>query len=206
MAPLGGWGTLRYSANAAFMMTIIAKQSTDSGVKSSALDFAKTQVGYFAGSSGRSFIVGYGTNPPAQPHHRAASCPDRPAPCGQAQFSAAGGSRVGRVSGDSPAGTALHGAQRGSPGPALCPQAPTPRCSTGRSSAAPPAPTTPTRTRAATSRPMRLHWIITLGLPARSRGSSRLRPRPPRRRLGRGSGPLPRKLLWPSQPPQSTLL
>lgn len=27
-------------------------------------------------------MVGYGNNPPKQAHHSAASCPDRPAPCG----------------------------------------------------------------------------------------------------------------------------
>ena len=26
-------------------------------------------------------MVGYGNNPPTRPHHRAASCPNRPAPC-----------------------------------------------------------------------------------------------------------------------------
>lgn len=26
-------------------------------------------------------MVGYGNNPPTRPHHRAASCPDRPASC-----------------------------------------------------------------------------------------------------------------------------
>lgn len=31
--------------------------------------------------SRRSFVVGYGTNPPLRAHHRAASCPDRPAAC-----------------------------------------------------------------------------------------------------------------------------
>lgn len=27
-------------------------------------------------------MVGYGKNPPTQPYHAAASCPNRPAPCG----------------------------------------------------------------------------------------------------------------------------
>ena len=36
-------------------------------------------------------MVGYGTNPPTQPHHRAASCPDRPASCTyDSAFNAAG--------------------------------------------------------------------------------------------------------------------
>lgn len=31
-------------------------------------------------------MVGFGTNPPTRAHHRAASCPDRPAPCTHAAF------------------------------------------------------------------------------------------------------------------------
>lgn len=35
----------------------------------------KKQLGYILGNTGRSFVVGYGTNPPQRPHHRASSCP-----------------------------------------------------------------------------------------------------------------------------------
>jgi hypothetical protein len=35
----------------------------------------------------RSFVVGYGTNPPQRVHHRAASCPNPPAPCDYRYFS-----------------------------------------------------------------------------------------------------------------------
>jgi hypothetical protein len=35
----------------------------------------KQQLGYILGDAGRSFVVGYGVNPPTQPHHRASSCP-----------------------------------------------------------------------------------------------------------------------------------
>lgn len=35
-------------------------------------------------------MVGYGVNPPKQPHHRAASCPNRPAACGYEALSAPG--------------------------------------------------------------------------------------------------------------------
>lgn len=35
----------------------------------------KQQLGYILGDTGRSFVVGYGTSPPTQPHHRASSCP-----------------------------------------------------------------------------------------------------------------------------------
>lgn len=34
--------------------------------------FAKNQIGYALGDTGRSFVVGVGTNPPVRPHHRGA--------------------------------------------------------------------------------------------------------------------------------------
>lgn len=34
----------------------------------------KQQLGYILGDT-RSFVVGYGVNPPTQPHHRSSSCP-----------------------------------------------------------------------------------------------------------------------------------
>ncbi|KDD72847.1 glycosyl hydrolase [Helicosporidium sp. ATCC 50920] len=86
VAPLGGWGTLRYALNAAFAFVLDAKYATDSERRAESLAFAKKQLDYALGSSGRSFVVGYGTRPPVQPHHRSASCPDLPAPCGWDQF------------------------------------------------------------------------------------------------------------------------
>lgn len=44
--------------------------------------FAKSQIDYMLGSTGKSFVVGYGTNYPTRPHHAASSCPDLPTPCG----------------------------------------------------------------------------------------------------------------------------
>lgn len=32
--------------------------------------FFKTQIDYILGDSGRSFVVGFGKNPPTHPHHR----------------------------------------------------------------------------------------------------------------------------------------
>ena len=81
IAPLGGWGILRHATSAAFASLLYAKCETDSSKRSAAIQFAKSQVDYALGSGGRSFVVGYGNNPPTHPHHRAASCPDRPAPC-----------------------------------------------------------------------------------------------------------------------------
>jgi hypothetical protein len=41
------------------------------------------------GATGRSFVVGYGPNPPRRPHHRAASCPDLGEECGSQYLSTA---------------------------------------------------------------------------------------------------------------------
>lgn len=38
------------------------------------------------GSTGRSFVVGFGNNPPLRPHHAAASCPLAPATCDWSNF------------------------------------------------------------------------------------------------------------------------
>ncbi|KAL4443449.1 hypothetical protein ABPG75_011186 [Micractinium tetrahymenae] len=80
---LGGWGNLRYSANAAFMMVLHAKSTGNATMRAACLDWAEGQIQYMLGLKGstRSFVVGYGTSPPVRAHHRAASCPDRPAVC-----------------------------------------------------------------------------------------------------------------------------
>jgi hypothetical protein len=38
------------------------------------VDFAQSQMDYCLGKTGRSFVVGYGVNPPTHCHHRGASC------------------------------------------------------------------------------------------------------------------------------------
>lgn len=48
------------------------------------------QMRQLLGDAGRSYVVGFGVNPPQRPHHRGASCPNLPAPCGQAQFNSPG--------------------------------------------------------------------------------------------------------------------
>ena len=91
---LGGWGNLRYSGNAAFMMTLAARQAPQgSAARAAALRWATGQVGYILGSSGRSFVCGFGHNPPVRPHHAASSCKDRPAPCTWDDFDAPGAGR-----------------------------------------------------------------------------------------------------------------
>ena len=57
------------AANSAFIALVAAKH----GVRVSAgRTFAQSQIDYMLGSSGRSYVVGYGNNPPQRPHHRSA--------------------------------------------------------------------------------------------------------------------------------------
>lgn len=96
------WGPNRYSANTAFLALVAA----DQGVKSSAFrEFAKKQIHYMLGDSGRSFVVGFGTNPPVRPHHRSSSCPLSPVPCNWDDFNS-----------PSPNPQTLYGALVGGPG------------------------------------------------------------------------------------------
>ncbi|XP_063408599.1 endoglucanase G-like [Mytilus trossulus] len=72
------WGSLRYASNMAFMALLAAETGLH---PSEYRNWAKSQIGYALGDTGRSFVVGFGVNPPTQPHHRASSCPLIPAPC-----------------------------------------------------------------------------------------------------------------------------
>ncbi|GLH06206.1 Endoglucanase [Gryllus bimaculatus] len=75
---IGLWGSLRQ----AFDPTFICMKAADEGINPDAYrNFAKSQIDYALGNTGRSFVVGFGNNPPTHEHHRAASCPDAPAPC-----------------------------------------------------------------------------------------------------------------------------
>ncbi|GLH01831.1 Endoglucanase [Gryllus bimaculatus] len=38
-------------------------------------NFVKEQIDYMLGDSGRSYVCGFGNNPPLRPHHRGSSCP-----------------------------------------------------------------------------------------------------------------------------------
>ncbi|GFG41057.1 hypothetical protein Cfor_04533 [Coptotermes formosanus] len=71
-------GSLRHISNAAY----ICLQLADLGASSDFYrQFSKTQIDYILGDSGRSYVVGFGNNPPTHPRHRASSCPDAPAIC-----------------------------------------------------------------------------------------------------------------------------
>ena len=71
LAWLDQWGSLRYSTTAAFIAAVYSECDFCPSEKSQKYrDFAVSQINYALGSSGRSFVCGFGTNPPEHPHHR----------------------------------------------------------------------------------------------------------------------------------------
>jgi endoglucanase len=44
--------------------------------------WARSQIKYILGDCGRSYVVGFGKNPPTHIHHRGASCPPEQLPWG----------------------------------------------------------------------------------------------------------------------------
>jgi endoglucanase len=71
LAWINGWGSLRYAAHAAFLGFVFNDRiNSDPGF----LTFARNQIDYILGGNpaGRSYVVGFGRNPPRSPHHRAA--------------------------------------------------------------------------------------------------------------------------------------
>jgi len=72
LAWLDRWGSLRYAANTSFLAFVYSDTVGDVGTRYR--DFAKSQINYMLGKNpnGRSYVVGFGTNPPRNPHHRAA--------------------------------------------------------------------------------------------------------------------------------------
>ncbi|XP_043788423.1 endoglucanase E-4-like [Apis laboriosa] len=79
------FGTLCHAANVAFVC-LEAADSSGIGDSQKYREFAEQQIYYMLGGGGRSYVVGWGRNPPKQPHHAASSCPDRPAICGWSEF------------------------------------------------------------------------------------------------------------------------
>ncbi|KAH9505729.1 hypothetical protein Btru_055642 [Bulinus truncatus] len=84
------WSPNRFVGNAAFLALVAAESGIDTARYRT---WAVEQINYLLGDNNNtggcfSFEVGYGTNYPTQPHHRSASCPDRPAPCGWDDFNA----------------------------------------------------------------------------------------------------------------------
>ncbi|MEU3457726.1 glycoside hydrolase family 9 protein [Micromonospora sp. NPDC006766] len=74
MAVLDSWGALRYAANTAFAALVYSDKTTDATRKARYHDFAVRQINYALGDNPRrsSYVIGFGANPPKNPHHRTA--------------------------------------------------------------------------------------------------------------------------------------
>ena len=55
--------------------TYFSQQAADISGDNSFTEYALGQIEYMLGSTGRSFVCGFGNNPPTHPHHRSSSCP-----------------------------------------------------------------------------------------------------------------------------------
>lgn len=71
---LNQWGSLRYASTTAFLALVYAGQTSDAGRVAKYRSFALSQINYILGDNPRnsSYVVGFGNNPPKNPHHRAA--------------------------------------------------------------------------------------------------------------------------------------
>jgi endoglucanase len=74
LAWLDQWGSLRYSANTAFIAFVYSDWLSDATLKARYRNFAASQINYMLGDNpqARSYVVGFGANPPTKPHHRTA--------------------------------------------------------------------------------------------------------------------------------------
>jgi hypothetical protein len=74
LAWLDQWGSLRYTATEAFLALVWADYTTDTNLKNILINWATSQINYILGNNplGVSFIVGYGSKWPKNPHHRGA--------------------------------------------------------------------------------------------------------------------------------------
>ncbi|MFZ6029083.1 MAG: glycoside hydrolase family 9 protein, partial [Chloroflexota bacterium] len=69
------WGSLRYAANTSFIALVYADSLGSSNpLYARYHDFAKKQIDYMLGDNpqNRSYVIGFGNNPPQYPHHRTA--------------------------------------------------------------------------------------------------------------------------------------
>ncbi len=80
------WGNLQLSTTASMLALMHAKWDPQRDRKAAYVQFARGQVDYCLGSSGRSFLIGFGANWPQRAHHASSSCPDMPKACSWPQF------------------------------------------------------------------------------------------------------------------------
>ncbi|CAL4122327.1 unnamed protein product [Meganyctiphanes norvegica] len=71
-------GALRYAANSAYICLQIGNIRNTKPVY---YEFSRKQIDYMLGDTGRSYVIGFGKNPPKRPNHRSSSCANAPVPC-----------------------------------------------------------------------------------------------------------------------------
>ncbi len=67
------WGSNRYALNAAGLALLVAPK-LEAANALTARCFAVSQLHYVLGDAGRSFVAGFGKDPPQRPHHRNSAC------------------------------------------------------------------------------------------------------------------------------------
>ena len=73
LAWIRSWGPIRYAANTAFAAFVYAQcKSLGADKRTLYNDWAKSQIDFALGSNeqNRSYVCGFGVNPPVKPHHR----------------------------------------------------------------------------------------------------------------------------------------
>ncbi len=74
LAWLDSWGCLRYATTAGFLASVWCDYIDDETLIDRYTTFAETQINYSLGDNplDKSYVVGFGKNPPEHPHHRTA--------------------------------------------------------------------------------------------------------------------------------------
>lgn len=73
LAWIDNWGSLRYATTSGYIAAVYSDwNGCPSAKRDTYVKFYESQINYALGSTGRSFVVGFGENPPQHPHHRTA--------------------------------------------------------------------------------------------------------------------------------------
>lgn len=73
LAWLDSWGSIRYATTTAYIAAVYSEwEGCPAGKVSAYWDFAVSQADYALGSTGFSYLIGFGDNYPHNPHHRTA--------------------------------------------------------------------------------------------------------------------------------------
>lgn len=80
------WGNLQFSTTISMVMLQDAKTNPNLTEAVAEVAFARRNTNYALGSTGRSYVVGFGNKWPQYWHHAASSCPNMPQVCDVQNF------------------------------------------------------------------------------------------------------------------------